>query len=446
LEIRENGSSREGLLDAYRRIPGYASHLENISNARVMVIGVGALGNELLKNLALFDVGHLFLCDMDTIELANLSHSVLFRAEDDGKQKVDVAAAAIRRLNPRVQVTPFFGSLSEIGLGVWRDVDVVVGCVDNRGSRLLIDRACARAGKDWIDAGLGSLVPGTGRNAAEGILTAAVQVFSPRRGWCFEDYLMTDASLQQAEEEAADARMAFRNWLGCAEIQGALIRADRVPTTPAMASLVGAIQAQEVLRLLSPGVWGDGGLEARRLNINAGEFKMELIGHPRGKARPPVGPVTVAPELSAERTTVAEMVARARQDLGPDAVVELGFQYCPGLRCSVCQQEHRTPFKYGAVDAHCPRCSTKEDPVERMPLSGRILPDHLNGSEPFGDLTLLKLGVPRFEVLTASVYEWDPISGRSVVTGRRHYELAGDAQETLGWPPRSQADLAGKSC
>ena len=53
--------------------------IERVRDARVMVVGSGALGNEVLKNLALFGVGHIYVVDFDTIEYTNLTRSILFR-------------------------------------------------------------------------------------------------------------------------------------------------------------------------------------------------------------------------------------------------------------------------------------------------------------------------------------------------------------------------------
>lgn len=50
---------------------------ERIRNARFMVVGCGALGNEVLKNLALFGAEHIVLVDFDEVEAGNLSRSVL---------------------------------------------------------------------------------------------------------------------------------------------------------------------------------------------------------------------------------------------------------------------------------------------------------------------------------------------------------------------------------
>ncbi|MFQ5422024.1 MAG: ThiF family adenylyltransferase, partial [Anaerolineae bacterium] len=63
---------------------GYISwwQQEIVRDATVLIVGAGALGNEVLKNLALMGIGHLIIADFDTIEDSNLSRSVLFRTSD----------------------------------------------------------------------------------------------------------------------------------------------------------------------------------------------------------------------------------------------------------------------------------------------------------------------------------------------------------------------------
>lgn len=122
---------------------GYISwwQQEVVRNATVLVVGAGALGNEVLKNLALMGIGNLIIADFDTIEDSNLSRSVLFRAGDNGRRKVDIAAAAVKELNPDVGVKAWHGDINfEMGLGVFRHVDAIVGCLDNREARLSLNR------------------------------------------------------------------------------------------------------------------------------------------------------------------------------------------------------------------------------------------------------------------------------------------------------------------
>ncbi len=77
VELEEDRYSR------LRLIPWWDQ--ERLGRARVMVVGAGAIGNELLKNLALLGIGKIFIADLDGIENSNLSRSILYRAGDEGK-------------------------------------------------------------------------------------------------------------------------------------------------------------------------------------------------------------------------------------------------------------------------------------------------------------------------------------------------------------------------
>lgn len=90
-----------------------------LAAAKVLVIGAGALGNEILKNLALLGVGHVFVADLDAVENSNLSRSVLFREGDAGRGKAELAAARARDIYPALRVQPFRGNIVyDLGLGV----------------------------------------------------------------------------------------------------------------------------------------------------------------------------------------------------------------------------------------------------------------------------------------------------------------------------------------
>ena len=131
---------------------------ERIKSAKVMVVGAGALGNEVLKNLALLNVGQILIVDFDVIEYGNLSRSILFREEDCNKNKAKVAAEKIRQINPNVKVQYLNGDIStDVGLGVIRRMDTVIGCLDNRVARLFINRHCYKVQKTWIDGAIENL-------------------------------------------------------------------------------------------------------------------------------------------------------------------------------------------------------------------------------------------------------------------------------------------------
>jgi molybdopterin/thiamine biosynthesis adenylyltransferase len=200
---------------------------EKVKNAKVMVVGAGALGNEVLKNLALFGVGNIVIVDYDTIEYSNLTRSILFRESDADKGlfKAEVAAKRIREINPTINVNYITGKLATgVGLGVYRKMDVVVGCLDGNLARIQLNRVCKRAGKPWVDGGIFDLA-GTSK------------VFLPGRN-CYECEL------------PEGAKKAINNRFPCAGFARKNEAAGRVPTTPVIASIIGAVQVQETMKLI----------------------------------------------------------------------------------------------------------------------------------------------------------------------------------------------------
>lgn len=134
-------------------IPGWSQ--ERLQESKVAVVGCGALGNEVLKNLSLLGVGHIWIIDYDTIEIHNLTRSVLFRESDVGRFKAEVAAERLQAANPDILVYPIVGKLElSFGRGLLRTMDVVIGCLDSIGARCLLNERCYFAGIPWIDGGI----------------------------------------------------------------------------------------------------------------------------------------------------------------------------------------------------------------------------------------------------------------------------------------------------
>ena len=200
---------------------------DRVKNARVLVAGCGALGNEVVKNLALFGIGHIYVVDFDKIEISNLTRSVLFREEDayNHAYKADIVAKRAREINPQIEVTPIVGNLfSELGFGIYRSVDVIIGCLDSRIARYQLNRLALRAGKSWIDGSIENM-------------TGAVKVYAPGIS-CYE------CSLSRDEFNHIMLRT------GCADVVRSQTSKGRVATTPISASIVGALQVQEAMKII----------------------------------------------------------------------------------------------------------------------------------------------------------------------------------------------------
>lgn len=200
---------------------------EVVQQATVMVIGAGALGNETLKNLALLNIGQILIVDMDHIEHSNLCRSVLYRPSDctEKNYKAAVAARRLKEINPNIKVKAIVGNvLSDVGLGVFRRMDAIIGCVDSRIARLYVNRYAFRVGKNWIDGGIMNI-------------SGQVIHFEPHTH-CYE------CALSENETRKIQLR------LGCADVARIHQSFGSVPTTPIAASIAGALQAQEALKLI----------------------------------------------------------------------------------------------------------------------------------------------------------------------------------------------------
>lgn len=200
---------------------------EKVKNARVLVAGAGALGNEVVKNLALFGIGQIYVVDFDRIEISNLTRSVLFREEDayNHSYKSEIVAKRAMEINPQIKVVPIVGNLfSEVGFGIYNSVDVIIGCLDSRIARYLLNRLAMRAGKTWIDGSIENM-------------TGVVRVYTPGIS-CYECGL---------------SREEFNNIMlrtGCADVVRMQGNAGRVATTPISASIIGAMQVQEAMKII----------------------------------------------------------------------------------------------------------------------------------------------------------------------------------------------------
>lgn len=199
---------------------------ERLAASKVLVVGAGALGNEVLKNLALLGVGNIYIIDYDDVEDSNLTRSILYRAADRGRKKVEVSAERIREINPDCRVHGVPGDVSlDVGLGVFKEMDLVFGCLDNREARLWTNRCCWKVGTPWVDAGIQEI-------------SGVVKVFLPPDSACYE------CGMTETDYKLINLKYS------CPLLKREDIQAGKVPTAPTISSIAAGLQVQEGLKIL----------------------------------------------------------------------------------------------------------------------------------------------------------------------------------------------------
>jgi len=341
---------------------------QRISAARVLVVGAGALGNEVLKNLALLGIGHIELIDMDHVDETNLTRSILFRSTDAGKPKAEVAATMVTEINPDCHIHPIVGNvLTEIGLGLVRDMDVVIGCLDNREARLWVNRMCWKANTPWIDGGIQEI-------------NGVAKVFRPPHGACYE------CTMTEMDYQLISLRYS------CPLLKQEDILQGKVPTAPTIASIIGGMQVQEALKILHDLPAADG--SALVFNGAANRFyqtnypvRQDCLSHETYDE-----PLELP--LSAAATSVAELFQAIadENEQNPTRLV-LDRDFLVNLVCRTCDRQVEINQPRCVVDSSRGICSKCDLPMAPETISS------IEPNSPLFTRKLSELGVPDYDIV-----------------------------------------------
>lgn len=378
-DIATDMATLGGIANAFEGLSWFSQ--ERVAAARVLVAGCGALGNEVLKNLTLFGVGHVVIVDFDIVEPSNLCRSVLFTHDDAARRryKVDAAAERLHALHPQMDIVAIRGDIAhDVGLGLLRTMDLAIGCVDSRYARYCLNRLCMRAGIPWVDGGIDRL-EGTAR------------VFMPGRN-CYACNLGPEGLRELSRR------------MPCSAVIRKNEAAGRVPTTPIVASIIGAVQVQEALKLIHRPLIEDGTLtsllgkmfyyEGQHLTTRLATFSAYDDCCPDHDCWTPVRPTSLTPEMTVAQAlsalsatlSMAHPQIVLRDTCFVDYIIDRQDEarrytvMCPAHRVAAMMEERDDLRQYSTT-----RFYQHEIPV-------------LDAAFPYPDLTLRQIGIPAHDI------------------------------------------------
>ena len=163
----ERGLSAGSEADRYtavRELYG-AAVFARVQSARLLVIGAGGIGCELLKDLVLTGFSDVHVVDLDSIDVSNLNRQFLFRKADVGQSKAAVARAAALRFNPAASITAHHANVKSAAFSsaFFSSFALVLNALDNVDARRHVNRLCLAASVPLLDSGTqathGQVVP-----------------------------------------------------------------------------------------------------------------------------------------------------------------------------------------------------------------------------------------------------------------------------------------------
>ncbi|NES18653.1 MAG: ThiF family adenylyltransferase [Symploca sp. SIO3E6] len=381
IDIEENPFDRQ------KRIPGW--NQEKLKNAHVFVIGAGAIGNETLKNLALLGIGNIHIADFDTISTSNLSRTVLFRKADKGKKKAKVAAMRTKELalEEDVSIDYFHGDVVwELGTGIFRSMDLVLGCLDNVETRFAVNRRCWLANTPWIDAGIYEL-------------GGHVTVYVPPEAPCYQ--------CGATKEQLAAARRRY----SCDDFKRSVFEEGKMPTVQVTSSIISAIQVQEAVKFLC----GQKVESGKKIYFQGRVNDFDILtlnksdncyGH---ATYPEIIPLPLSNSMSLRK--FLEFVSKDELS-GAGATLDFRSDrtFVQSVSCKSCGTEielNKPSFRIFDTETICKNCITKGGDRSDVSRSEQVSPKRTvlefnltQTAENLLNMSLLQLGVPYRHVVT----------------------------------------------
>ncbi len=358
----------------YSRLENTAFGRRRLRQLQAIVVGAGALGNEVVKALGLLGIGQMMIIDPDIVEPSNLTRSILFRtAGAAGSNKARALAQAAAPIFPDTEIEAVEEEIAGLGFRRIAAADILFSCVDSELARLEIAYIATKLDRPVCDAGLG------GHNYSHGRVT----FFPGRAAACYGCGLSGSKRRQLLTTWQSAVRSCWTHAAPAEE--------RSYPSTPTMAAVIGAMQVEVGLRRLL-----EHASEAQSIELTlAPTVRAETFVLRRSEGCPfhaPEACLISEPDAEAVRggrLAIADLLASAPPVAGAEPVLLLDWPICVRARCGACG-ERWPPMQRMAVIRRrgaCPRCGSNQV-IEEETIS------RVNRSMPWARLTPAELGLP----------------------------------------------------
>ncbi|OQE44100.1 hypothetical protein PENCOP_c002G02760 [Penicillium coprophilum] len=127
----------------------------SLKESRVLLVGAGGIGCELLKNLVLTGFGEIHIIDLDTIDLSNLNRQFLFRHEHIKKSKALVAKEVAQKFRSDAKLEAYHANImdAQFNISWFESFNVVFNALDNIAARRHVNKMCLAANVPLIESG-----------------------------------------------------------------------------------------------------------------------------------------------------------------------------------------------------------------------------------------------------------------------------------------------------
>jgi molybdopterin-synthase adenylyltransferase len=361
----------------YTRLEGTMFRRARTQGLRALVVGAGALGNEVVKTLGLLGVGSITVVDPDIVEPSNLTRSLLLRQSTVvGRNKAIALAEAAQKLFPDTQVFGVGREIAEIGFEDVRKADLIFSCVDSELARLEIAYVSTKLGVPVSDGGLANPNYSRGR----------VSYFPGRAGACFGCLLTSERRRELLTLWESHVRPC---WDASTE--------HTYPSTAVMAAVVGSLQVEIGLRqVLFPGP--DASLAGTSFEVELHPTpKLETLRIRLSPACPfhtHPGVLLGSPGTGAGTTIRALLDAASVRGLS-DAVLVLDWPVCARAQCLECGHSWSPMRRLAAFrrSGRCPRCASARFREEATVAT-------VGRDSQWAGLSLAELGLPERHLYT----------------------------------------------